>query len=181
GHELLGVLPSPSTFRHWNDLLLAAGRDMRELGIPVDDREGLLFLSTLGVGGVAIVVDLFAVVLRRPALAGLPMLAIYSVPAAVAEDSVSPFPFLLGAAGFRWLLVTDNVDRVRRFGRRFTGDGRDVDLWEPSPLAAAGQRLGALSVIAAVILPLVPFAMPSGLLDGLGSGAGGGGGAGIGN
>ena len=43
--------------------------------------------------------------------------------------------------GFLWLLVADNVDRVRRFGRRFTGDGRDVDVWEPSPLAAAGRRL----------------------------------------
>ena len=43
-------------------------------------------------------------------------------------------PFGFAAAGYLWLLVTDSVDRVRRFGRRFTGEGRDVDLWEPSPL-----------------------------------------------
>ena len=66
------------------------------------------------------------------------MLAIYSVPVAVCPDSVPPVPFVIGAAGFLWLLVTDNVDRVRRFGRRFTGDGRDVDVWEPSPLSSAG-------------------------------------------
>ena len=87
-------------------------------------------------------VDLLTVVLRRPALAGLPMLAIYSVPVAVYVDSVPVLPFIVGAVGFLWLLVADNVDRVRRFGRRFTGDGRDVDVWEPSPLAAAGRRLG---------------------------------------
>ena len=56
--------------------------------------------------------------------------------------------------GFLWLLVTDNVDRVRRFGRRFTGDGRDVDVWEPSPLAAAGRRLAVVGVLVAVLLPL---------------------------
>ncbi|MFG2042618.1 transglutaminaseTgpA domain-containing protein [Dactylosporangium sp. NPDC048998] len=179
--EYLGILPSPGTLAHFGQLLRTASEEMSEYATPVGDREGFLFLATLGVGAVALVVDLFAVVVRRPALAGLPMLAIYSVPVTVDTESTSWLPFALGAIGFLWLLVTDNVDRVRRFGRRFTGDGRDVDLWEPSPLAAAGQRLGALSVLAAVLVPLVPFAMPSGILDSLGAGAGAGGGAGIGN
>ncbi|MGI5237179.1 transglutaminase TgpA family protein [Dactylosporangium sp. CA-139066] len=179
--EYLGILPSPGTIVHFGQLLRTASQEMSEYATPVGDRDGFLFLATLGVAAVALLVDLFAVVVRRPALAGLPMLAIYSVPVTVDTESTSWFPFVLGAVGFLWLLVTDNVDRVRRFGRRFTGDGRDVDLWEPSPLAAAGQRLGALSVIAAVLIPLVPFAMPSGILDSFGTGAGGGGGAGIGN
>ncbi len=162
GHEIAGIIPSVDTFKHFNDLLTTAATEMSEFSVPVDDREGFLFLTTLGIGAVAIVIDLFAVVLRRPALAGLPMLAIYSVPVAVAEDSVSMIPFLLGAAGFLWLLVTDNVDRVRRFGRRFTGDGRDVDLWEPSPLAAAGQRLGFIGLALAVLLPLAWPGMTTG-------------------
>jgi transglutaminase-like putative cysteine protease len=179
--EYLGLIPSPGTITHFGDLLRTASQEMSEYATPVGDRDGFLFLATLGVASVALLVDLFAVVIRRPALAGLPMLAIYSVPVTVDTESTSWLPFVLGAVGFLWLLVTDNVDRVRRFGRRFTGDGRDVDLWEPSPLAAAGQRLGALSVIAAVVIPLVPFAMPGGVLDSFGSGAGGGGGSGIGN
>ena len=173
GKELAGIIPTLDSFRHFNDLLLSAGQDMRSLGIPVEDRDGLLFLVTLGIGSVGIAVDLFAVVLRRPALAGLPMLAIYSVPVAVHEDSVNPIPFVLGAAGFLWLLVTDNVDRVRRFGRRFTGDGRDVDLWEPSPLAAAGRRLAMVGVVLAVLLPLAVPGMTSGLIDRLGTSGGG--------
>ncbi|GAA3296161.1 transglutaminase domain-containing protein [Dactylosporangium vinaceum] len=178
--EFLGVLPSPGTIEHFGQLLRTASEEMSEYATPVGDRDGFLFLATLGVAVVALLVDFFAVVLRRPALAGLPMLAIYSVPVTVDTDTTSPLPFALGAIGFLWLLVTDNVDRVRRFGRRFTGDGRDVDLWEPSPLASAGQRLGLIGIIVAVFVPFVPFAMPAGILDSIGAG-GGGGGAGIGN
>jgi transglutaminase-like putative cysteine protease len=180
GHEFLGLIPTTKTVSHFNSLLLDAGQDMRNLGVPVEDREGLLFLSTLGIGGVAIVVDLLTVLLRRPALAGLPMLAIYSVPVAVHQDSVNFLPFAAGAAGFLWLLVTDNVDRVRRFGRRFTGDGRDVDLWEPSPLAAAGRRLALVGVLLAVVVPVALPGSNTGLLEKFGSTGGGGSGPGAG-
>jgi transglutaminase-like putative cysteine protease len=170
GEEIAGILPSTGTFVGFNDLLVTAITDMNRFAAPVDDQKSLLFLSTVGVGGVTILVDMLAVVLRKPALTGLPMLAIYSVPVAVEDSSVSMVPFALGAAGFLWLLVTDNVDRIRRFGRRFTGDGRDVDLWEPSPLAAAGQRLALVGILFAVILPLAVPGMTTGLLDRFGGG-----------
>jgi transglutaminase-like putative cysteine protease len=178
GEEFLAVLPSTDTFQHFGRLLTEAGEDTRNYGVPVPDRKGLLFVTVLGIGGCAIVVDLLTVGLRKPALAGLPMLAIYSVPVAVYVDNVPVMPFIVGAIGFLWLLVADNVDRVRRFGRRFTGDGRDVDVWEPSPLAAAGRRLAVIGVAAAVLLPLVVPGMTTGLLSrltqvGTGSGAGG--------
>ena len=176
GHEIL--IPGPATFGHFADLFTQAGNDTRSYGVPVPDRDGLLFITVLGIGSVAIAVDLLTVVARRPALAGLPMLAIYSVPVAVYVESVPVLPFMIGAVGFLWLLVSDNVDRVRRFGRRFTGDGRDVDVWEPSPLAAAGRRLGVVGVAAAVILPLLVPTVSGGLLSQLtqsGSGIGTGG------
>lgn len=183
GGQLLGVIPTDRTFEHFGQLLNQAGTDMREKGIPVEDTDGLLFLTMLGVGSVAVLVDLFTVSLRKPALAGLPMLAIYSVPVAVHIQSVPAIPFIVGSIGFLWLLVSDNVDRVRRFGRRFTGDGRDVDLWEPSPLAAAGRRLAAVGVVAAIALPVAIPGMTTGLLDrfgpsGSGTGLGGGSGGG---
>jgi transglutaminase-like putative cysteine protease len=182
GDELLGLLPTPGTFAHFAALASASVEDMRTYAVPVPDTDPLLFVAVLGVGAVAILVDLSAVGLRRPALAGLPMLAIYSVPVAVHVQSVHPVPFVVGAAGFLWLLATDSVDRVRRFGRRFTGDGRDVDIWEPSPLAAAGRRLAVLGVAVAVLLPLAVPDMTSGLLarfnsaNGVGTGQGGAGG-----
>ncbi|RKN50799.1 transglutaminaseTgpA domain-containing protein [Micromonospora endolithica] len=172
GEELLAVVPTPGTFAHFADLTSSSVEDMRSYGVKVPDTDPLLFVTVLGVGGVAVLVDLLAVGLRRPALTGLPMLAIYSVPVAVYVDSVPPVPFVIGAAGYLWLLVTDNVDRVRRFGRRFTGDGRGVDVWEASPLASAGRRLAVLGVAVAVALPLAVPGMTGGLLDTVGSGTG---------
>ncbi|WP_446216068.1 transglutaminase TgpA family protein [Micromonospora sp. IBHARD004] len=174
GTEVLAFLPTPSTFGHFGELLGASVQDMRSYGVQVPDVDSLLFLAVLGIGGVAIVVDVLTVGLRRPALAGLPMLAIYSVPVAVYVDSVPATPFVVGACGYLWLLVTDNVDRVRRFGRRFTGEGRDVDVWEASPLAAAGRRLAVVGVALAVALPLVVPGMTGGLMDAVGSGTGNG-------
>ena len=185
GDELLSLLPSPATFEHFGALFTDAGNDTRSYGVPVPDREGLLFVAVFGIGAVAIAVDLLTVVARKPALAGLPMLAIYSVPVAVYVDSVPVPPFIVGATGFLWLLVADNVDRVRRFGRRFTGDGRDVDVWEPSPLAAAGRRLAVIGVATAVLLPLIVPGLNTGLLNsltqvGTGTGTGGPGSGGTG-
>jgi transglutaminase-like putative cysteine protease len=175
GEEIGWLLPSAATFRHFNELFLTAGWQIRSETIPVPDSDGLLLLTAAGVGLVAVLVDLAAVGLRRPALAGLPMLAIYSVPVAVLPDGLSFLPFGFAAAGYLWLLVADSIDRVRRFGRRFTGEGRDVNVWEPSPLSSAGRRLGVIGVALALVLPLAIPGMTSGLIDRFGHGLGGNG------
>jgi transglutaminase-like putative cysteine protease len=176
-HAFLGTIPTRATLQSFGDLVSSAMADIEKSGLPVPDTPGLLFLTSLGVGLVAVVVDVCAVGLRRPAVAGFPMLAIYAVPVFVHVDSVSPIPFVIGAFGYLWLLVTDNVDRVRRFGRRFTGDGRGVDVWEPSPLSAAGRRLAVVGVAIATALPLFLPGLTSGVLSrlngyGIGSGPG---------
>jgi transglutaminase-like putative cysteine protease len=177
-HQEFGPFPTTATFRHFAQLFADSSAQIRDEAVPVGDFDGLLLLTIAGVGLVAIAVDFLAVGIRRPALAGLPMLAIYSVPVAVMPDGLSIFPFGFAAAGYLWLLMTDSVDRVRRFGRRFTGDGRDVDVWEPSPLSAAGRRLGMAGVVIAILLPLAVPGMTSGLLDRFGTGFGPGAGEG---
>lgn len=180
GAELLGVIPMPGTFAHFAELANESLPAIRHHTVPVPDVDPLLFATVLGIGLVAVIIDLLAVGLRRPALAGLPMLALYSVPVAVYTASVSAVPFVIAAVGYLWLLVADNVDRVRRFGRRFTGDGRDVDLWAPSPLAAAGRRLAVVTIAVAALLPVAVPGMTNGLLSnfnglgGAGDGTGGG-------
>ncbi len=185
-HAVLGTVPTAGTLRAFGSLLASAADDIAKSGLPVPDTQGLLFLVAAGIGVVAVIVDVFAVGLRRPAMAGFPMLAIYAIPVFVHLDSVSPIPFMIGAIGFLWLLVVDNVDRVRRFGRRFTGDGRGLDLWEPSPLAAAGRRLAVAGVVLAVAVPVMVPGMTGGLLsringfgDGPGTGTGTGRGASV--
>jgi transglutaminase-like putative cysteine protease len=165
GEEIAGLIPTVATVRHFGHLLADAAVTIRDASVPVPDIEGLLLLTIAGVGLVAILVDLLVVGLRCPALAGLPMLAIYAVPVAVMRDGLSVLPFGFAAAGYLWLLVTDRVDQVRRFGRRFTADGRDLDEWQPSPLAAAGRRLAAVGIVIAIALPLAVPGMGPGLID----------------
>jgi TgpA N-terminal domain/Transglutaminase-like superfamily/Domain of unknown function (DUF4129) len=178
GDEFARLLPSLDTFQHFNQLLIASGNQIRVNAVPVPDLDGLLLLATLGIGLVAILVDLAAVGLRRPALAGLPMLAIYSVPVAVLPDGVSFLTFAAAGAGYLWLLISDSVDRVRRFGRRFSGEGRDVDIWEPSPLSAAGRRLGSVVLVLAILVPLAVPNMSSIILSTFGPAGGQGNGEG---
>jgi hypothetical protein len=160
GGEFARFIPTKATFLHFNDLLVAAGEHIRSEATPVPDRPGLLLLMTIGIGIVALLVDILAVGLRRPALAGLPMLALYSVPVAVIPEGLSVLPFIFAAAGYIWLLISDSVDRVRRFGRRFTGEGRGVDVWEASPLSSAGRRLGVIGVVVAILIPLAVPGLP---------------------
>ena len=143
GEELLAILPTPGTFAYFGDLLAGSMQDMRSYGVEVPDTDPLLFIAVLGVGGVAVLVDVLAVGLRRPALAGLPMLAIYSVPVAVYVDSVPAVPFVVGrrrlplAAGHRQRRpgtpVRPPVHRRRPRRRRVGGRPR----WRPP---AAGSR-----------------------------------------
>jgi transglutaminase-like putative cysteine protease len=164
GGEPVRGLPSAATATHFNSLLAEAVRQLPQVGAPVADRPAFLFLAALGVGVTAVSVDLFAVAMHRPALAGLPMLAIYLVPVAVAPDSTSVMMFLPGAAGFLWLVGNDQVARVRRFGQRFTGDGHAVDVGTPLALTAAGRRLALVGVALAVLVPLAVPGMTVGLL-----------------
>jgi transglutaminase-like putative cysteine protease len=172
-HEYGGLLPSPGTFHHFGDLLGQAGSDIRSLAAPVLDTPGLLLIAMLGVGAVTLVIDFVTVVLRKPALAGLPMLAIYAVPVAIDDHSVNFLPFAISALGYAWLLVTDNIDRVRLFGRRFTGDGRGVDMWEPSPLGSVGRRIAVIGTLLAIIVPAAAPGMTRGFFGGVGTGGGG--------
>ncbi|MFI5913241.1 DUF3488 and DUF4129 domain-containing transglutaminase family protein [Dactylosporangium sp. NPDC051541] len=131
---------------------------LRRFAAPVDEYDGLRFLAVAGVAALGLVVDVLVVELRRAALAGLPMLLVYTVPVAVLPDSTGWLPFALGALGFVWLLGADWIGRVRGFGRNVGGDGRRVT----ASLAAAGRGLGLAGVALAVVLPfLVPAALPA--------------------
>lgn len=165
GYELFGLVPTPATLRHFGSLATTAMTEIHRYSSPAPARESFVFVATLGTAAVAILLDLLTVVLRRPAVAGLPMLAIYSIPVAARDGSVSIIPFVAAAGGFLWLLISDSTDRVRRFGRRFSGDGRDLDIWGASPLVTAGQRLGVMGIVLAIGIPLVVPGVSSGLLD----------------
>jgi len=176
GGEFLGFLPSPATFAHFSELTRLAGIDVAEQTIPVNSSDGLVFMLVICIGGLTIITDLMVSTFNSAAIVGLPLLTLYVVVVAISPVGVPWLLFIPGAVGYLWLLMTDNVERVRRFGRRFSGDGRGIDRWEPSPLATTGRWLALIAIPVALVIPSLLPGMNSGLLEAFynpGSGPGG--------
>lgn len=108
----LGVLPTPSTVAHWNALLVDAGETLREHAAPAPATPGVTFLLTGAIGAIALVADALAVTLRRPALAGLPILAPFLVAVGNGDGGLHPGYFVSTAACWLALLALHDRERV---------------------------------------------------------------------
>lgn len=162
-----GVLPTVATT---GELIAvaAAGADLvATVAPPAPAEAGIRLLVSAGVGAVVLVVDTVAVGLRQPAVAGLPLLAVYLVPAALAPGGLDWYWFVLAGAGYLVLVAADAGERVGRWGRVLDGDGGG-----PAPLAATGRRVGALALAGAVVVPTVVPGLGEALHLGSGTGDG---------
>ncbi len=169
-----GLVPTDRTVEVLRGLVTAGREDIQEYGPPIPTSDGLVLLTTLGVAAVAIVVDLIAVLLRRAAVAGLPLLVLFAVPSAVLPGGLGGLPFVLGAIGWMGLLLVEGGERVSRWGAPM--GGRTTT--DESSLGRVGRRIGVTAVSAAVIVPLLVPGLDGRLLGGNGSGSGSGTGAG---
>ncbi len=133
---------------------------------PVPATLAVDFIAAAGIGAVAILVDIVAVRLRRPALAGLPLLLLYSVPVATNLKGFGldqSLTFGVSLAAYLALLSTDGRQRLRMWGRLVTVRRMSAEEAGPGPdtkdLASTGRRIGLAAVCLAIIVPL---ALPSG-------------------
>jgi hypothetical protein len=130
---------------------------------PAPDSRPVSFIAAAGVGLVAVIVDIVAVRLRRPAVAGLPLLLLFSVPVASNLKTLGfgeNLAFAAGLAGYLALLSADGRQRLRMWGRLVTfryvqsadetGSGPDT-----RELAASGRRIGLAAVCLAVVIPII--------------------------
>jgi transglutaminase-like putative cysteine protease len=130
---------------------------------PVPDIRPVSLVAAAGIGLIAIIVDIVAVRLRRPAVAGVPLLVLFSVPVASNLKTfgvLQTVAFAAALAGFLALLSTDGRARLRMWGRLVTfryvqsaseaGAGPDT-----RELAASGRRIGLAAVCLAVIIPII--------------------------
>ncbi|QFG27543.1 transglutaminase domain-containing protein [Actinomadura sp. WMMB 499] len=185
--SLLGVVPTPESLGRLLDLADGGWASANRYAAPVPVLPGIGLLTAAGIGLVAVLVDFLAVGLRRAAPAGLPLLAMYSVPAAVRDDGIGWLPFAVGALGFLALLMADSREQVGGWGplvarRRWSAprdpaDAEAADAALPASLAAAatsgGRRIALGAVAVAVLLPTaVPGLQERGILD-LRGGSGG--------
>ncbi|WP_395658873.1 transglutaminaseTgpA domain-containing protein [Nocardioides sp.] len=110
-----------------------------------------------------LLVDLLACTLRRVPLAGLPLLAIYSIPIGMVGDSISWWVFAATAAGFLTMLFLQESDHVARWGRpigidRETGDPIAFGAGTHVVRSTAGTVGGVATALAIFLPALVPTA-----------------------
>jgi transglutaminase-like putative cysteine protease len=180
GDALLGVIPTPSSIARIGQLTADGLHEANSYAAPVPVLPGIDIITDIGIGLAALLVDLLAVRLRQAAPSGLPLLAMYSVPAAMRHQGASWFAFLLGAGGYLGLLVVDARERLSGWGRpvftRYWSADRVIrDRPDSSTLAVSGRRIGLTAVAIAVFLPLaVPGVEQRGLFGVGGGGRGNG-------
>ncbi|MFO7251256.1 MAG: DUF3488 and transglutaminase-like domain-containing protein [Actinomycetes bacterium] len=179
-----GIVPTrDSAYVLW--LLLVGGfEDIQRYAAPVPDSTGITLIAAGGIGVIAILVDLFAVRLRRAALAGLPLLALFSVPAAVISDPIAWPVVVIAAFGYIGLLLSDGRERIGQWGRAvlLRRAHRPAASAPPGSPAAggasfrlSGKRIGYAAIALAILVPaLVPTLEPEPLF-GFGPGGGPGG------
>ncbi len=173
-HGILQVIPGPEAFGEIGSTLSAAAEQIRVGLPPVEGSQPILCLVTILVGLVAVLVDTLTVAAAAPAATGLVLLCVYAVPAALSEEMLPWWTFLLGGAAFAGLLAVDGNHRHRRWRTREAPgrSGKPGVLSAPVAVVAAAIVLGlfggAITWVGTV--GRIPFGNGG---DGPGAGSGG--------
>jgi transglutaminase-like putative cysteine protease len=162
GKSFALLVPTGRSLHHLVTLV-NQGRVAATHSPPVSSGAGVILLTAASIGLAAIVVDVVAVRLRKPAIAGLPLLVIYMAPIATAAKTGGPsgiFTFLLAAIGYLGLLASDGRHRLGGWGRivtvwHYAGEDDRLGGADIRGLAATGRRIGFAAICAAVIAPLL--------------------------
>ncbi|WP_344671276.1 DUF3488 and transglutaminase-like domain-containing protein [Catenulispora yoronensis] len=184
-----GLLPTWSVFHKLGDLYSAGAHDIRNTYVGGTATTGIAAILVLSLSAMAVLVDALAATYAAAPLAGLPLLALYLVPATRSGGGYDWFAFALAAAGYTALLSAEGRDRLGRWGRplvhagsRRTGaDGRPNPAArakvDTGPIAATGHQITTLALVLAVLAPVL-LPTVSGGLFGIGPNSGSGPGTG---
>lgn len=174
---LAGWLPTPAAIQGLTRALDHAVVISGQYAAPIPAQvAGFAPLMIVLGSGLALLVDLLAGTLGRPTLAGLPMLAAFTVPVTLV-GGVPWVTFASAALCFVFLLTADQADRLGRWGPEKSGPAvRDSQPHEVrlGTLWPGATRVGAVGIGLAVLAPAVVPAGESLLGNGSGSGSGGG-------
>jgi transglutaminase-like putative cysteine protease len=173
-----GVIPTGGTAEAVVRLVNEGVQTANAYAPPAPSTQGLVFLVALAVLACYLVVDWLGVGIGHVPLTGLPLLAIYTVPAALAPDGVPAMAFLPGAAAFLLLMGYDERERLGHWGRQIssiTGVRSEYEQrrLNTGAMNASASRVGAVALGSAAVLPLFVPVLPPGAL-GFGPGSGDG-------
>jgi transglutaminase-like putative cysteine protease len=153
--SLLAVIPTGNSLRLLWDLAGQGFSESAHYAPPVPQLNGMLLLAVGGIGITALLTDLIAVRLQSAALAGLPLLLLFTEPftLSASRNAVgTTVAFCLGTIGYLGLLSSEGRDRIREWEH----PSPDPNLMpDTRALAAAGRRVGTASVVLALCVPLL--------------------------
>ena len=170
-HALLGVIPTRTSLARLAVVMANGGAELREQATPALPLTGLLALTTVFVGLIAVLVDLVAVAGRQAALAGLGLLVLYCVPVVTITGGIGLIALAAPAVGLALLLWTDQRRRVGAASRR-PGPGLVARLGTGT---VGALRIGGAALLLGLIVgAVVPRLSEGSFATGLGGGSGGG-------
>jgi transglutaminase-like putative cysteine protease len=168
----LGVIPTRRSVTGLMSVLTDGARELRDQATPALALTGLLAMTTVFVGVIAIVVDLVAVAGRQATLAGAALLALYCVPVVTISGGIGLVALVAPATGLAVLLWSDQRRRVGSASRP-PGPARSARLGTGTITAL---RIGGAALIAALLVgAVVPTFSEGSLASGLDGGTGGSG------
>jgi transglutaminase-like putative cysteine protease len=130
------IVPTRASAIGLGDLVRAGFSDAHTYSPPAPTVPPLVFLAAAGIGITAVLTDLIAVRLRSTAMAGLPLLVLFTVPETINVQRsalTTCLIFIVSTGGYLAMLSADGREQIRVWGRL-------VSLWRtdtPDPTAAA--------------------------------------------
>ena len=159
-----GIVPTRASLSYLSSLV-SQGLAERTAVPPVPGGQGVVLLAAAGIGLMAAATDLLAVRLRSPAIAGLPLLALYCVRITTSAKQGglgATAVFFLGMIGYLALLAADGRERLSVWGRLVTvlhnpaaEPVASAEAPDTRTLAASGRRIGLAAACIALAVPLL--------------------------
>jgi hypothetical protein len=172
GRARLGIIPTKRSLAALMSVLEEGGTELREQATPTLALTGLLALTTVFVGVIAVVVDLVMVAGRQAILAGAALLVLYCVPVATITGGIGLVALVAPAVGLAVLLWADQRRRVGSASRP-PEQGISARLGTGT---VAALRIGAAALVAGLIVgAVVPTLSEGSLASGFGDGTTGSG------
>ncbi len=155
GSAFAGIVPVRRAA--WDQLYDVVAGGFTQLGeqtLPVAATPGVTFVVVAGVGIMALLVDALAVTYRQPALSGVPLLVVYTVPAVLLPQGLPGASFLLPAVAYLALLSAGSRNRGVRLGIPIAPRGIDSAAPNRSGvLHGPSRRIGVAVLVLAVVIP----------------------------
>ena len=152
--SLYHLLPTPGSLAALLDTAGQGFNEAAKYAPPVPELRGMVLLAAAGIGIAALLTDLIAVRLGSAALAGLPLLLLFTEPFTLSVSRGflgTMIAFCASVAGYLALLSSEARERIREWEHPNPSVNDEPDT---RTLAAAGRRVGFASVVIALCLPL---------------------------